>query len=258
MSKLRPIYVIIPGVLLVIIAVCAFAFLLLPPVKKEITRVEGERDTEMAKAKERESVERRLADAEKNLEEQQAKLDRYMQTRSIPLSAYQPVQMMISLWFELQDDLKPAIEDFIEASGCRIVQGAALPAPQLQKPTLGPSTFLQIPASGALSFQVQGTMEELRKLYASLGTFERVATISNLDLAPAAGDELEASFNFTVYLLAEGPEGGGGGAPAGPSPGMMPGSPMMPGPGMEPPGMMMEGSGGAVPEEEGGEMGGDI
>ncbi len=262
MSKLRPIFVIIPGVLLIIIVVCLFAFMLLPPVNKEIEKVEGERDTEMAKANEKESVEKRLADAEENLEKQQAKLDRYMQTRSIPLSGYQPVQMMIALWFELQEDLGPALEEFIEASGCRIVQGAGLPAPEMQKPTLGPSNFLRIPESGTLSFRVQGTMEELRKLYASLSTFERVATISDFDLTQATGDELEASFNLTLYLLAEGPEGAGRAAAAGPGapggPGMMPGGPMMMGEGMGPGmgGSMMEGGeGGAVPGGEGGEMG---
>lgn len=256
MSKLRPIFVIIPGVLLVIIVVCVFAFVLLPPVNKDIKAKEADRDTEMAKADEREDVEERKADAERNLEEQQAKLDHYMATRSIPISAYQPVQMMITLWFELQEDLAPALEEFIEASGCRIVQGAALPAPEMQKPMLGPSNFLQIPQSGSLSFRVQGTTDELRKLYASLSAFRRVATISNFDLLAAAGDELEVGFDLTVYLLAEGPEGGGGGAPAGaggagmpdmgmpgmgmgmPGPDGMGGGPMMPGapPDVVPPG----------------------
>jgi len=246
MSKLRPIFVIIPGVLLVIIVVCVFAFVLLPPVQKDIKAKEADRDTEMAKANEREAVEKRKADAERNLDEQQAKLDHYMATRSIPISAYQPVQMMITLWFELQEDLAPAIEEFIEASGCRIVQGAALPAPEMQKPTLGPSNFLQIPQSGSLSFRVQGTTDELRKLYASLSAFKRVATISNFDLTPAPGDELEASFDLRVYLLAEGPEGGGGGgAPAGG--GGAPGMPGMGGPGMGMPGPGGMGGGSMAP-----------
>jgi hypothetical protein len=253
MSKLRPIYVIIPGVLLVIIVVCVFAFVLLPPVKDEIAEREAERDKEMAKANEEDAVRERLADAEKNLEEQQAKLDRYMETRSIPISAYQPVQMMIAMWFELQEDLPPEIEEFIEASGCRIVQGAGLPAPEMEKPSLGPSNFLRIPGSGALSFRVQGTMEEIRRLYASLNTFKRVATISNFDLTSATGDELEVGFDFTVYLLAEGPEGGGGGGGGGGgAPGggmMMPGGPGM---GSGPP-MGMPGTGpGMAPEAMGG------
>ena len=70
MSKLRPIFVIIPGVLLVIIVVCVFAFVLLPPVNKDIKAKEADRDTEMAKADERDDVEERKADAERNLEEQ--------------------------------------------------------------------------------------------------------------------------------------------------------------------------------------------
>ena len=123
---------------------------------------------------------------------------------------------MIKYWYELQEDLAPALEEYIEASGCRIIQGAALPAPTMSPPTLGPSNFIRIPQQGALSFTVQGSMEELRKLYTSLNEFDRVATIAPLNLRPVGnGDELEATVDITVYVLAEGPEGGGGAAAAG-------------------------------------------
>jgi len=247
MSKLRPIYVLIPGILLVGIAIGVFLFVLLPPVKSDIAKMVGQRDQERSKAEQKAQVEKRLADAERKLEEQTAKLERFMKSRSIPLSLFQPNEAMIKYWYELQEDLAPALEEYIEASGCRIIQGATLPAPQMAPPTLGPSNFIRIPQSGGLSFTLQGTMAELRKLYTGLNQFRRVATIEPLDLRPVgSGEELEANINVVVYLLAEGPEGAAGGAAAAPGaaggaapgmPGMMgPGGPSMMGPGSGPPG----------------------
>jgi len=237
MSKLRPIYVLIPGVLLVAAAIGVFLFALLPPVNKDIEKMVADRDTEQAKADELDKVEKRLADAERKLEEQTAKLEGFMKSRSIPLSLFQPNEAMIKYWYELQEDLAPALEEYIEASGCRIIQGAALPAPQMAPPTLGASNFIRIPQSGSLGFTVQGTMEELRKLYTSLNQFKRVATIEPLDLRPVgSGEELEANVSMVVYLLAEGPEGGG--AAAAPAMGGAPGA----GPGMMGPGAMGPGA----------------
>jgi hypothetical protein len=223
MSKLRPIYVLIPGVVLVIAAICVFAFVLLPPVTKEIDKVSKDRDTEQQKADQKSQAEKRLADAKRKLAEQTVKLEHFMRTRSIPLSLYEPNEAMIKYWYELQEDLAPALEEYITASGCRIIQGAALPAPQMSPPTMGASNFIRVPQQGALSFTVQGTMEQLRKLYTSLNQFKRVATIEPLDLRPVgSGEELQANVNIVVYILAEGPEtaGGGGGAAPGGAPGM--------------------------------------
>jgi hypothetical protein len=223
MSKLRPLYVLIPGVILIIAVICVFAFVLLPPVSKEIQKVDQKRATEQAKADTKPQAEKRLADAERKLEDQTIKLRRYQDTRSIKLSLYQPNEAMIKYWYELQEDLAPELERYIEASGCRIIRGAALPAPSMNRPTLGPSNFIRVPDSGALSFTVQGTMQELRKLYTSLNQFKRVATIEPLTLRPVgSGEELEATVNIVVYILAEGPEGAAA-APAGGAPGGMAG-----------------------------------
>ncbi|MGQ9732257.1 MAG: hypothetical protein ACUVX8_13425 [Candidatus Zipacnadales bacterium] len=234
MSKLRPLYVIIPGIVLIIGAICVFAFVLLPPVNEQIKTVTEERDKEKGVAETRPQVEARLEEAERKLDEQTAKLTTYMRTRSIPISTYQPVEAMIKFWYELQEDLAPALEEYIESSGCRIISGAALPAPTMAPPTLGPSNFIRIPQSGALNFTVRGTMEEIRKLYTSLNKFERVATIEPLDLTPVgSGEELDANVNIVVYILAEGPEGGGGAAP-GAAPGAGPTMGPSMGPGMGP------------------------
>lgn len=241
MSKLRPLYVLIPGIVLIVAVICVFVFVLLPPVNKEIQKVASERDQEQAKADQKPQVEARLAEAERKLKEQTAKLERYMESRSIPISLYQPNEAMIKFWYELQEDLAPAIEEYIEASGCRIIQGAALPAPQMAPPTLGPSNFIRIPQSGSLSFTVQGTMEELRKLYTNLGQFKRVATIEPLSLRPVGtGEELQADVSFVVYILAEGPEGAGAAA----APAMGAGGMGMPGMGSGMPMMGMGGPGG--------------
>jgi len=255
MSKLRPIYVLIPGVVLIIAAVCVFVFVLLPPVNKEIEKVTQERDTEQAKADERPQAERRKADAERKLKEQTIKLERYMKTRSIPISLYLPTEAMIKYWYELQEDLAPSLEKYIEASGCRIMQGAALPAPSMAAPTLGPSNFIKV---GPLSLTVQGTAAELRKLYTNLNQFERVATIEPLDLRPVGGgEELEANISVTVYILAEGPEGAAAapaaGAAAGPAGGPMQGMGTMGGPTAGPPaGAPSAPKGGGASDEGGG------
>jgi hypothetical protein len=222
MSKLKPIYVIIPGAILPVIVVCVFLFVLLPPVNKEITSTSQQRDQRKAKAETRKQVEEDKRLAEENLKKQTEKLEGYMRTRSIALSTYQPIQAMIALWFEFQEDLKPVIEDFITQSGCQIIQGAPLPSPEMKKPTLGPGNFLSLPT---LNLRVRGTMPQLRKLYASLKGFKRVATIGSLELAPppaGGGEELEATVPFTVYILAEGPEQAAqpaAPAAAGPAPG---------------------------------------
>jgi hypothetical protein len=254
MSKLRPIYVLIPGVVLVIAAICVFAFVLLPPVTKEIDKVSKDRDTEQQKADQKGQAEKRLADAERKLKEQTIKLEGYMRARSIPLSLYQPNEAMIKYWYELQEDLAPALEEYIGASGCRIIQGAALPAPQMSPPTLGASNFIRIPQQGAMSFTVQGTMEQLRKLYTSLNQFKRVATIEPLDLRPVgSGEELQANVNIVVYILAEGPETAG--AAAGPAPSGAPGMPGMGAP-MGGSGMPSMPKGGGAPKGGGGLKGG--
>jgi len=259
MSKLRPIYVLIPGVVLVIATICVLVFVLLPPVNSEIQKVSQERDQEQAKADERPQAEKRKADAERKLKDQMLKLERYMKTRSIPISFYLPTEAMIKFWYELQEDLAPSLEKYIESSGCRIIQGAALPAPQMSPPTVGPSNFIRIPQSGALQFTVQGTAEELRKLYTGLNQFDRVATIEPLNLRPiGGGEELEAEVGIVVYILAEGPEGAAAAAPgaaAGGAPGGMPAGGMMMGaPGAGPPGA---GPPGASAPKGGAPKGGD-
>ncbi len=232
MSKLKPIYVIIPGAILPILVLCVFLFVLLPPVNRQIADVTKQRDSREQKAQTKSRAEDDLRLAKENLAKQTAKLDQYIQTRSIALSTYQPIQAMIALWFEYQEDLKPVVEDFIAASGCRIVQGAPLPSPEMKTPTLGPSNFLQLPT---LNLQVRGTMAELKKLYTSLKSFKRVGTISSLQLTPTAGDELEAAIPLTIFILAEGPA-----AAAAPAAGAA-GAPMAAG------GMMGPGMGGAAP-----------
>jgi hypothetical protein len=218
MSKLRPLYVIIPGVLLVVIVVCVFMFVLMPPVREEIASLKGRLETATAKANERDQRERELAAAKADLKDQQAKLDHYIDTRGVHISTYQPVPAMVALWYELQDDLPPAIETFLESTGCTIQSGFALPAPQIQKPTLGPASFMRIPQQGGFSVTVRGTEEQIRDLYTSLGNFDRVATISGLTLQPVGnGDKLDASFTMTIFLLAEGPAA----APAAAAPGGM-------------------------------------
>jgi len=227
-SKLKPMYVIIPGAILPLIVICVFLFVLLPPVDKQIGDVTKQRDSRKQKAEQKQQAEQQLRLAKENLAKQTAKLDQYMRTRSIALSTYQPVQAMIALWFEYQEDLKPVVEAFIDQSGCQLVGGDSLPAPEMKKPTLGQSNFLTVKT---LNLRVRGTMAELKKLYSSLKTFKRVGTINLLQLTPMAGEELEATVPLTIYILAEGPEAAA--APAAPAgaPGGMPGAAGAPGPG---------------------------
>ncbi|HJN16076.1 MAG TPA: hypothetical protein QGH10_11315 [Armatimonadota bacterium] len=235
MSKLKPIYVLIPGVLLVVIIVCVFLFVLLPPVKKANDQLTADLQVETDKANEHDRVAQRLEDARVNLDEQQAKLDEYIKTRGVRISTYTPVEAMIAYWYELQEDLAPTIEMYLESTGCTIIQGAALPAPTISPPTLGPASFFRIPSQGGMTFTVRGTEQELRDLYAGLSNFERVATISGLSLLPVGnGEKLDVTFTLTTYLLAEGPAAAAA-APAAGGTGMGTTMPGMDGDG--PPGM---------------------
>jgi len=230
MQKLRPLYVLIPGILLTVIVICLFVFVFVPPIKEVRDDYAKKRDDEKTVAETQPQAEDRLARAVENLKVQSAKLAHYINTRGVKISTYQSVPAMVAHWYELQEDLPPAIEEYLESTGCTVVSGFALPAPKIEEPTLGPASFMRLPAQGGFPVTMRGSEEQLRELYTNLKEFRRVATISGLSVNPVGnGDKLEASFSMTIYLLAEGPsDAGGGGAAAGPGGGGM-GMPQMPG-----------------------------
>jgi hypothetical protein len=98
-------------------------------------------------------------------------------------------------------------------------------------PAAPASGFMQIPNNQTITLTVQGTLTQIERLYRSLGSFERVVTVSNLVLEPVEGtNQLRAQVPFKFYLLVEAPKGAAAPAAGSGPPGMGPEG--MGGPGM--------------------------
>jgi hypothetical protein len=181
-----------------------------------------------------------LAEVTKQWKEAQAKVQHFMEIRSIPLSFYMPIEAMITLAYEYRHDLGPVMTKWLESTGCQIASSISLPAPPGTPPA--PSSGFY-PLGQNIAVTVRGTMDQIRALYESLDKCPRILTLTGFSLRPERGDLMSASFTLSAYLLVESPPGAaapaagapGGGAPGGGAPGMgggMPGGSGMGGPGM--------------------------
>jgi len=188
----------------------------------------------------------------------QKQLEALRDRKSIPISMYMPVLAMTTMWWEYRDNLPRVVEKWVADQGCIIETGATMPAPSLSPPGVPPSGFLQVPEGQVLSLTIAGTMANLERLYRSLRSLPRVATIGGLRLS-GQGDRLTAQVPITMFIIVEGAEtvapppaaaaggmGGGMGGPGGGQGGMG-------GPGGGQGGMGGPPSGGKSGGDEGGE-----
>jgi hypothetical protein len=134
----------------------------------------------------------------------QRQLEALRDRKSIPISMYMPVLAMTTMWWEYRDNLPRVVEKWVADQGCVIETGATMPAPSLSPPAVPASGFLQVPDQ-ALSLTITGTMANLERLYRSLSSLPRVATIGGLRLS-GQGDRLTAQVPITMFIIVEGAE----------------------------------------------------
>ena len=230
MGKIPPIAIIGIIVFLAIGISCAAFFAKVKPMRVELAGVQKSLDDETQVAKQKDSADKALAQAQIAWQMAQATLSEKMARRSIPVSFGEPVMAMIALWYEYREDLPPLIEKFVQSTGCTLMNGATFPAPTMTPPAPPAGGFLQVPANQTISLTVRGSLENIEKLYRALPSFPRVVTVGNLSLT-GQGDNLTCTLPLTFYLLVEVPPGMAAAAAAGGlggAPGAGPGMPGMP------------------------------
>ncbi len=204
-------------VTLVLVAaiVVLFEWKLIKPQKEELAKLQEELAAEEAVAAERPQAEARLAEVQAKWEEAQARLQQLQDTRSFPISTYQPIGAMVALWFEYREDLPRVTREWLESTGITLESGITFPTPEVSPPTIPSSGFIALP--GPMNLTIGGTLQQIERFYSSLGTYSRVATISGLQLT-GEGDNLKASVPISLYLLVETPAAAPAAPAAGPGP----------------------------------------
>jgi Tfp pilus assembly protein PilO len=239
----------IVGVAVVLVAaiVGLGLFKMIKPKQAELAEWQQKRDTELQEAGRRDAVEAKLAGVQAEWEEAQVRIQELRDSRSFPISDYQPLGAMIALWYEYSKDLPRVTKEWIDSTGVTLNSSVTFPQPEMSPPTVPDDGFIALP--GPISLSIDGNLAQIEGFYASLRSYPRVICISGLNLS-GEGDELSATVPVSIYLLVEkpaaapapaaAPDGAGGGMPGAPGPPVGPG-----GPGDE---------GDAGGEDEGGEM----
>jgi len=214
--RLKPIHVLIPAVLIAIIIPVLVMFVApVPGKKKAVAALEAQRDQLKQKADGLSAADKDKTDAMRELAEARRKLAEIKAVRGVPISTYDPAEALIAVWTEYRQDLPPLIEQWVERSGCRIVNSVSLGQPPSGNLSLTDG-FLRIPQSGTLTLTVQGSLAQVRRLYYSQNQFGRVLTIGALNLDPQDDGTFVCTLPLVVYVLVEAPAApapaGGGGA----------------------------------------------
>jgi Tfp pilus assembly protein PilO len=264
---------IVTVVLLVGLSAAAY-FMMMKPQLEEVKSLEGQIEEQYSKLAKKAEAERELAEAKRSLREARAVLARYKQEKGIPVSFADRAEAAYVWFHEVHQHSAPLLKSFLEKSGVAVMEGSDFPPPPEVAPYLRAQDLptkhdmVAIPDDETpIAISVQGTIEQVEALFASLDAFPRILVIDGLQLEPTTAtvtgtdDKVTASFNMYMYAFVEGgeeaaaaPAAGGapsaGGMPSGPSMagmGMPPGAPTGPGP----PG------GGATPGPPGGGGGGE-
>ncbi len=236
----------IPVVGLVLIAGSGFFMnkFVVGPKKQTLAQRENEYQQLKQKADQLEQVQAQLEKVKREWIEAHRKLQEIMNKRSIPLSFSMPIAAMFTLAYEYRHDLGPVLTEWILSTGCRIQPGTSIsmPDPPDTPPSPPANGFWQIP--GPINVPVEGTLEDIERLYKSLDKCPRIVVISGLSLTRVDNETVRAVISLQPYLLCEvpagaaaaAPAGGGGGAVAGPGMGGF-GPSMMGGAAGGPPGM---------------------
>lgn len=234
MGKIPPIVTVVIGVVLILGLSAACLFTLIKPRTEELKAAQEAFAQAEQKANTLEKVRQENAQAVRDWLKAQADLEKLMAMRSTPVSFYEPITAWVALWQEYRVTLPRAVERFIEASGVRIVSGTSVPAPPGAPPPPPSNGYMRIPES-TVQVVVQGTLAQIERLYRSIGKFQRIMTISGLNLSSTGnGDLITATIPMDFYLLVEVPPGAAAApAAAGPMGGPAPGpqaAPPPPGP----------------------------
>ena len=203
--RLKPIHVLIPAILIAIIIPVLVMFVApVPGKKKALAALEAKRGQLQQEADQLSTADKDRTDAMRELAEARRKLAEIMAARTVPISAYDPAEALVAVWNEYRQDLPPLIEQWVERSGCRIVNSVSLGQPPAGNLSLTDG-FLRIPQSGTLSLTVQGTLQQVRRLYYSQNQFGRVLTIGALNLEPQDDGTFTCTLPIVVYVLVEAP-----------------------------------------------------
>ncbi|HEY3397107.1 MAG TPA: hypothetical protein VGM19_05540 [Armatimonadota bacterium] len=218
MRKIPPYVTIIIGVVLILGVSAAFFFLMVKPKSEELKKAEDQYATDKTKADTLPATQAKYNEALAAWMFAQADLEQLMGARSTPISFYAPIPAMIALWQEYRVTLPQAIERFVKSTGVEIVSGASIPAPPSTPPAPPASGYMAEP-EGGVTLTVKGTLQQIERLYRSIGRFDRVMTIGGLSLT-GEGTVLTASIPMKFYLLVEVPPGAAAAAApaAGPAP----------------------------------------
>lgn len=229
MGKIPPIVTVVIGVVLIIGLSVACIFTLIKPRAEELKAAQEELAKAEQEASKLERVRAENAQAVRDWLKAQADLEKLMAMRSTPISFYEPITAWVALWQEYRVTLPRAIERFIKASGLRIVSGTSIPAPPGAPPPPPSNGYMRIPES-TVQVVVQGTLAQIERFYRTIGKFQRIVTISGLNLSSTGnGDLITATIPMDFYLLVEVP-------PTAAAPAAAPmGGPTPPGPQAGPP-----------------------
>ena len=225
---------------------------MIKPAQEQLESLKGQLDQEEAVAARAATADAEKAQVTDEWLQAQARLQELQDTRSFPISSYQPLGAMIALMYEYRHDLPRVTQEWLDGTDITLNTAMTFPQAAADPPQIPPNGFIEVGSTFNLS--VSGSLQQIEDFYSSLSQYKRIATIGGLDLS-GDGDMLTATVPLRIYLLAEtepapaaAPAGGGmePGAPGGMSgPGGMPGGePEMPGGGPPPPG---GGGGGEAP-----------
>ncbi len=219
-GKVPTFAIFIGAAVLVVAIVVLMQFKFIKPQKEQLAKLQEELASEEGVAAERPQAEKRLAEVQTQWEEAQVRLQQLRDTRSFPISTYQPIGAMIALWYEYREDLPRVTKEWIDSTGVTLNSSVSFPTPDMAPPSVPGGGFIALP--GPTSLSISGTLAQIEGFYSSLSNYTRVAAISGLTLS-GEGDALNATVPVSLYLLIETP------VAAAPAPAAGPGGPQAPG-----------------------------
>jgi len=190
------------GVVLVAAIIGLGLFKMIKPKQVELADWQAKLETELTEAGRRSEVEAKLAGVQAEWEAAQVRLQELRDSRSFPISDYQPLGAMIALWYEYREDLPRVTREWIDSMGVTLNSSITFPQPEMNPPTIPDDGFIALP--GPISLAIEVDLAQIEGFYASLRNYPRVIAISGLSLS-GEGDELSATVPVSVYLLVEKP-----------------------------------------------------
>jgi Tfp pilus assembly protein PilO len=202
LGKVPTYALLIVAVVLIAAIVVLMEWKLIRPQKEELAQLQEQLAAEEQVAAQRSQAEDKLAEVQVLWLASLARMEELYKSRSFPISMYQPYGAMIAMWYEYREDLPRVTKDWIASTGIVLTSTLTFPAPDMGPPSVPDSGFLAVP--GQFTTSIAGTLQQIQHFYHSLGSYERIATISGLKLS-GEGDALRAEVPLAIYLLVETP-----------------------------------------------------